>query len=364
MKFGCSLVFNYKSDVDKGKRVLVSYVNDFSFIGLERFNRHTNRLEANEIVKTFLRFGYCVDLVSCDDIKFEPKKTYDVIFGFGYPYRKAKAEFRNTKKILYLTENDPKSASSQERLAYEKYNELFDLSVCLDLVRAGRYYSNDDLLNNDVVVALGDELRQRELISNGVDARCLLPTGLCAKSYKPLRNVEKSRYNILWFGSGGCILKGLPLLLFVVSKYFPEFNIYVAGLNEGECKKYIEPLNLNFKNLGFLSVGSDDFIDTINSCSFMVLPSYSEAASTSVLTALRHGLIPIVSKHVGLSSLDFVKSIDLLTEVGLKDALKWCHDLDIKEIETYHKKIYIKYNDDLNINKFSYDFSSIINGIL
>ena len=51
--------------------------------------------------------------------------------------------------------------------------------------------------------------------------------------------------------------------------------------------------------IGFVDIEGEKFIEVAEKCSYMIMPSCSEAIAGSVLTAMSAGLIPIVSRECG-----------------------------------------------------------------
>ena len=62
-------------------------------------------------------------------------------------------------------------------------------------------------------------------------------------------------------------------------------------------------VSTNPHTCGFVDTMSDQFNAIVEKCYYLLLPSCSESPSTSALTALRHGIIPIVMKGNGLDEL-------------------------------------------------------------
>ena len=104
----------------------------------------------------------------------------------------------------------------------------------------------------------------------------------------------------MWFGSWGAIHKGLDILLDVF-KGLPTAKLYIAGLQSSE-KWLLDGYRQcdNIVDLGFLDVRSAEFLELMTKISYCILPSASEAMSTSVLTCMRHGLIPVITPACGI----------------------------------------------------------------
>jgi glycosyltransferase involved in cell wall biosynthesis len=89
---------------------------------------------------------------------------------------------------------------------------------------------------------------------------------------------------------------GLPQHLWICTRLNPSF-----------AKLYSNELN-NLPNthlLGWVQPRSSTYYQIMHRCAFCILPSCSEGQSQSVVDAMNQGLIPLVSRQVGLDVQDF-----------------------------------------------------------
>lgn len=340
----------------KQKRVLISYLSDFKRIGLNSFPFHTNRAEASVIVGLFVRNGFVVDLIDCD-YDFTPTTNYDVIFGFGVTFRKLKSANFDAKYILYLTENIPLNATVNEDLAINGFNERHCRNETS--IRSGRYYVQSDLLNNDRIILLGDKERKESVLKMCEKVDCLYPSGLYNRRFVNQRDLGLSKFNFLWFGSGGAILKGLDILLDIFATR-DDITLHVAGLNLEE-KKILQ--NVNYVDHGKVDVNSDEFLKLCNLCSFSILPSWSEASSTAILTTLRHGMIPLISKNCGLNGLGGVYYFNSISFHSIESVINEVLQLEATTLDKLHVENFNMYNDFFGLKSFESTFSTLIDNI-
>jgi glycosyltransferase involved in cell wall biosynthesis len=138
----------------------------------------------------------------------------------------------------------------------------------------------------------------------------VVPTGLINQSFNLIsKSFLGITQNFLWFGSTGAIHKGLDLLIDVFNR-LPHLNLFIAGLSESD-RRLMPKFNRkdgNIFDLGFIQVQSDAFIKLMEQCTYIILPSCSEGVSTSAITCMNHGLIPVLTPACGidLSGLGFV----------------------------------------------------------
>ena len=79
--------------------------------------------------------------------------------------------------------------------------------------------------------------------------------------------------------------------------------LHICGLQKHERKQLILQKRVNIIEHGQIEINSDLFLEINNTCSFIILPSCSEACSTSITTGMLHGLIPIVMRDTGFNRL-------------------------------------------------------------
>ncbi len=291
---------NYDPKYDDQKKVLISYItypleNDNS-----KFVSHTAFTECLEILKTFIEEGYSIDLIHCLDNEHNlriKKQRYDIIFGFGKPFYYAAIENPNAIKIIYLTESHPdfslKAELERNKYFYQRHKRR------VHLTRTGSYFKNEDIKTADYGILIGNSVTSQSYLFPEGKLYNLTPTGLLNKDYNfRLKNLIKTRNNYVWFGSYGAIHKGLDILIDVFNE-LPEYDLFICGLQPKERRLF----NINRKNIhdiGFVYVNTPEFIQLMDNCSYVILPSCSEGMATSVLTCMNHGLLPIVTRECGI----------------------------------------------------------------
>ncbi len=357
---------NWNPNDPNQKRVLFSYVFSHLFENINVNRAGTRELECSIMIHEFINKGFCIDLVDCreSDIEFSILfNNYDIVFGFGnfFNYLTHKTT-SNQKNIMYLTENHPSFSlkKEKERVAYfyKRHNKKVGLS------RSNLYYKEEDFENLNSIVYLGNSL-DADLIPVNVPKHALQPTGLINDNYQQIkRNVSESKKHFLWFGSFGAIHKGLDLLIDVFME-LPDCTLHIGGLSQIEKK--LLPNFKGFSNiidLGFVDVKSNSFLSLVNKCSFIVLPSCSEALSTGVITGMNHGLIPIVTKETGFLFSNFGLMLDDYKIETIKEAIKKVSNYSDQLILDQHNLVYNYSFENFSLKKFQKNFSSILNKIL
>lgn len=352
----------YKKDQ---KKVLISYM---TIAYQPNFNNeciyHTNMLELQQIIRWFIEKDYSIDLIDslADVLNYKNmlEKRYDVLFGFGKSFDYLKEIQVDAKKVLYVTENDFDISHKSELQRIEYYKERTGKNV--RLVRSGKYYKKDSFSNIDALITLGEP---RVFEKYSMDKYYLSPTGLKNCNYKFVdRNFDESKKNFLWFGSNGAIHKGLDLLL----DAFKDINfatLHIFGLNKYDKKILKVKEQENIKIYDKVNVQDDFFVEIVNKCSYIFMPSCSEAKSTAVLTCMRHGLIPIVTNTMGFNEYrEYVTIIDDFSIDNIKRMIKKSTEIDNEALSKYHKKVFDFSNKYFCLDRYRKDINIILSKIL
>ncbi|ERT67842.1 glycosyltransferase, group 1 family protein [Cetobacterium somerae ATCC BAA-474] len=356
-------VKNINLDLTKNqKRVLISYIGYFSTANLNDTIGHTNLLESIQIINIFKELGCIIDIVDCnsdESLKFFTCEKYDIIFGFGEVFYEIAKLNPTAKKIIYVTENHPelslKKETERNKYFYERTGKKIPLR------RTGIYYKEEHFRNVDYAIIMG-EITPFERYN--IPIYDVFPTGFLNQKYIfKTRSLEESKKNFLWLGSNGAVHKGLDLLIEIFKKN-PEITLHICGFNPEE--KYLKiPKLKNIINYGRIDIQGDKFLELVDVCSYIILPSCSEGCATSVLTGMLHSLIPIVCEETGFSKLGenahYLKDykIEYLQQEILKLSLK-----NINDLKKNHEKVYKYARENFTINNFTKNLKNIIGEII
>ncbi len=284
----------------KQRRVLISYL-DFGWAG-ERIAAgatHTNLFELYPIIRYFLHQDFVLDICGCNDtaaIEYAKRRDYDIIFGLGTVFR-ALALTSDTFRILYLTENPYDISLQREQ---ERVNYFYDRNhVKPSLERTGIFYQKDDEKLADAIICLG---HPGYVAHTGKQVIRVWPSALMSSAIPEFSG--RSPKNFLVLGTDGFIHKGIDLLVETFQNH-SDWNLFLCGNNTQRALKKLKypPLPPNIQNCGFVSIDSDAFLTLAQACTYILLPSCSEALPTAVLTGMCHGLLPIIMKGNGMDDL-------------------------------------------------------------
>lgn len=283
------------------KKILLCYLDYSRTVReLQQNFGHTNRQEMMQMIRVCMENDWCIDVCGCNDFSAREQLRadyYDYIIGFGDNFRYAREINPKAYAVIYMTENpyDISYARESERLSYfkERTGRTFHLE------RTGVYYKKDDEKKADAVICLGDET----YFSADKKVIRIWPSALKNPTFQ-LDFSEKKTTNFMVYGTDGFVHKGNDILIEIFAKH-PEWRLYLCGARGREkAKEAGYELPANVQPLGFVDTMSEEFNAIVKKCYYLLLPSCSEAPSTAVLTGMRHGMLPVVSRGLGLEGLD------------------------------------------------------------
>ncbi len=145
------------------------------------------------------------------------------------------------------------------------------------------------------------------------------------------------RTDYVWFGSRGNVLKGLDL----VFDYFishPSLTLHVIGgpFLEEFLAVYADKLTSNINIHGWMDVWSSEFLSVVSKCAFMIYPSCSEGCPGAVLTMMKLGVIPIVSRYAAFDEIDrFGYVMSGLDGESMEKGIDWAQSLSAEKKDRF-----------------------------
>lgn len=263
---------------------------------------HTNQVEVKIIAKLLRDCGYNVDIANTRYAGSIDSKKYRLVLGAGKCFERICRETADTLCICYLTESSPYFANTAElrRLRdFERRNHLW-----LSFERQSANFLDLAVLSKaDAAVCIGNN---RTVSTYEGMFKRIFPinaTGFCGRfTPESCQKEKESRKNFLWYGGAGPIHKGLDLCL-EAFRQLPELKLHIVGEVTTEFYQFyrgdIEKAE-NILYYGFLAKDSDEFFAVCSQCGYCVSPSCSEGQSTSIITAMYAGMVPVCTPETGL----------------------------------------------------------------
>lgn len=290
-------VANINLDITKKQtRVLLIYLDMFhsskqiqNNVDKRSGTCHTNRYELFQIIKCFIELDCCIDVCANydkDAVQYINNYEYDIVFGLGDVFR---CVSQNTKayRILYMTENPYHISLEKETERIEYFKQRTGKSI--PLYRTGMFFKENDEAMADAIICLGDE-KYFQYLNKPI--KRITPSGFFNDKFKG--TFKRERKSFLVFGTDGFVHKGIDLLVEVFNKHL-DWNLYICGYHvKEEMKRLALNLSCNIHDCGYIDVLSDEFAMLAGECTYILLPSCSEATSTAILTGMRHAMIPVV----------------------------------------------------------------------
>jgi hypothetical protein len=347
------------------KKAIICYLTYSHYVNWENTSSgRTQPFEILAIVKILAGLGFSIDVIGCNDLRaiaHVDSKQYDLIFGFGETFYQLVQQQPWAVSVLYMTEQHPDFSYREEQKRVDYFNKR--RSKQLKVSRSGKFYKKHhlDRLYSEVIV-MGEV---ENFLSYYSKPYTIFPTGLKNLNYTfKTKPYASSRKHFLWLGSpGAAIHKGLDLLLDIFSKR-DDLVLHIGGIGDEDKQKLDFPSKSNIIDHGFITVKSDFFLELVEQCSFIVLPSCSEACATSVATGMLHGLIPVVMKDAGFNRLG--NNAIFLSDFGL-DYLNARFDelvsLSPQELEAMSRSAHKFAQANFIIQAFNASMSQILDSI-
>lgn len=298
-------VIGYRN-VSTDKSALVSYLVDpvichYSGVKLHQFSGQGSGLS---VLRAIASAGYRVDLVAWDTDSFDQiNQDYDIVIVHGGKnYHQIKGYIRPHSLVVYLSTGSYwKFHNRQEEL---RFKSLFTRrGVKLPFDRYIDHPEEEASRRADLIVCFGNQA-MIETYSGFKNVRAI-PTATYQIGKRNLVGGSLSAERIrsfVFFSGGGNVHKGLDLALEALAH--TDINLHICtelSLEfENEYRAELSAPNIHY--YGFVEQNSNRFNEIIQQCAFTILPSCSEGGAGSVVDCMGVGLVPIVTKHVGIDT--------------------------------------------------------------
>lgn len=337
---GKNIIYNYKEYLENKetpKRALLSYLVDPLHHPPNKRNRtmFSNLGIAQYIPRALNELGFIVDIANYDDIKFVPKKRYDLFIGHGgYNFENVASKLSlEIPRIYFSTGIYWKTWNAREKERFDALLKRRGVKLPFDrFISASEEYANRQA---DGIICLGNEYARQTykdfpLVLNINNAVFPVEYNVKFKDFKYGRN------HFLFFSGSGNVHKGLDLLLEAFSKL--NKHLYICQLIEPEFDKIYKKELYGYPNIhfiGFIKLRSKKFYELASKCNFVIHPTCAEGQPGSVLECMAHGLIPILSKEAKTDVKNFGV---ILKENTIEEITNVVNEISQKPIEWFKEK--------------------------
>ncbi len=315
------------------KRALLSYLLDAATMkdSDPRLKGHANWWRGRELARILDSLGYDVDVISSGDNQTVPSSRYDLVFDASSNLpRLAPFQKPDTKYVLLLTGSYygwSGPAEARRILDFERNHGVFyeprNGRVPKDLM--DKTISIADLcllIGNEVTLKTYPEwartrMRTVQMPTSEIHHR---------KQYSRKFLDNSKTKTFLYYSSARNVCKGLDLVLDAFYRH-PEWTLNVVGpveSTEADFLKAYPDLHArpNVRMYGSLMASSEKFARILDESEALLFPSCTEGTSSSVLTCLRGGIYPIISRNSGVDLPEGAGTwIETLTVPGVERAI-------------------------------------------
>lgn len=301
----------YSDRPENKKRALLCYLLDA--VGMKdsdpRLKGHANWWRGRELARILDSLGYNVDVISSGDGSTVPPRQYDLVFDASSNLpRLAPFQKPETKYVLLLTGSYygwSGPAEARRILDFERNHGVLytprNARMPRDLMDKTLSIADLSLLiGNDVTLSTYPEWARTRMKT------VQMPTSEIShrKEYSPSFRENKKKGVFLYYSSARNVSKGLDLIFDAFYRH-PEWTLNVVGpveTTEGDFLKAYPDLHdrANIRMHGSLMASSERFARILDESEAILFPSCTEGTSSSVLTCLRGGIYPIVSRNTGV----------------------------------------------------------------
>lgn len=318
---------------ENAKRALLCYLLDA--VGMKesdpRLKGHANWWRGRELARILDSLGYNVDAISSGDAQTIPSRRYDLILDASSNLpRLAPFQKPDTKYVLLLTGSYygwSGPAEARRILDFERNHGVFyeprNGRVPKDLM--DKTISIADLcllIGNEVTLKTYPEWARARMRTVQMPTSEIRHRKRYSRAF--LDNYKTKTF--LYYSSARNVCKGLDLVLDVFYRH-PEWTLNVVGPVESTEMDFLKAYpdlhdQPNIRMYGSLMASSEKFARILDESEALLFPSCTEGTSSSVLTCLRGGIYPIISRNSGVDLPEGTGTwIETLTVPGVERAM-------------------------------------------
>lgn len=310
-----SLIENITNNFNTTKKAALYYKVEPFYTNVNSYT-HTNNWEILQSIKILNEKGYSVDLIDRGNHNWTPRQTYDLFLGLGVG-NSGKNFVRHAtvsgakKKVLLSMGPQPDISNSLVLKRYEMFNERTGLHA--PPMRTVAQVTGEEFIKiantADYIFNIGekDTPSYKSFLKYGKPVLNFLPSVSPSLHFNRDWLQTRDINSFLCFAGNGFICKGVDLLVeSFLNNPTKQLNICGPKTEGAFFNYYGESINNapNIKYHGFVEPGGPVFNALAAKCSFVVFHSAAEGCCTSVATAIKAGLVPIINSWTGINITD------------------------------------------------------------
>ena len=329
---------------------------------------HPAYWESLQMAKTFIDLGYCVDVISAADADgFTPEKKYAFYIGHRYNFvRIAQRLNADCVKVLHCDMAHPlfNNAANMSRLLALQQRRGITLPVL-------RFDPPTLAIEHaDCAVVLGNKFTVGTYSYSNKPIYNLPISAPFVYPWPERKDFEAARRNFLWFGSHGFVHKGLDLVLDAFAE-MPEYHLTVCGPIDEDVEKDFKKafhkelyLTSSIRTVGWVDVGSPQFVQIADQCAGLIYPSCSEGQSGGVITCMHAGLIPILSYESGVDVEGFGFLLQDCSVEDIKGSIRMVASLSAEALRKKARQAWEFARANHTREKFAEEYRKVVGAII
>lgn len=326
----------------------------------EFLDEHQSRREMFVIDRVLREEGYNVYNISNSSNKELPDRDFKLIFGLEPVFCRACEKFPNAAKIYYATGAYVDHQNGMIKKLTDEFNEKYASNI--PYRRTVEYHKS--AYQADKILQIGSEYTKETYPEEIRDKITLIH-----QSTQSVRLLETTNYapenEYFFMSSSGNILKGVPQMVECFAKH-SELKLHIVGpLEEDVMEALKESLTPNIVLHGFMNVNSDEYLNILMKCNFIIYPSGSEGGVPgAVLNSMKNGLIPVCTRWASFDNIEeYGYALNDVTESEIERGLQWTLSLDSEEIQERKQKCVSMVSKTYNIQQFENEFRAFVGHI-
>ena len=273
---------------------------------------HTNNWEIVQSIRILNSRGYTVDLIDRDCSNWQPEHKYDLFLGLGVGnsgrhFARYSKMSQAEKRVLLAMGPQPDVSNERVVERYEYFNKRTGLNAkpmrTVTEVIGEKY--RDIINETDYIFNIGEKGSQssNSYIGSKIPVLNFFPSISPKVKFQSHWMKSRKRNAFLCFAGNGFICKGVDLVLEAfLQDTSKELHICGPDTEKIFFQHYAERFNKapNLYWHGFIDVGGQKFNKLASHCSYVVFHSAAESCCTSVATAMKAGLVPIINSWTSI----------------------------------------------------------------
>ena len=329
-------------------------------------NSHVLVWQYLQEARTFLDLGYSVDVVDCSNKRFIPDKDYSFFVSVRTALeRLAPLLNKDCVKIMRISMCHTlfsNAAKAKRVLSLQQRRGV--------TLHPRRDYRPADLAIEfaDCAIGVGNEFTFNTFKYANKPIYPISNHTCTTYPWSETKDFGACRKHFLWLGGNAFVLKGLDLVLEAFAR-MPEYHLTICGPIKNDKafeKAFYKELyqTPNIHTVGWVDVGSSEFLEITNNCIGLVYASASEAHCTSVLTCMQAGLIPIISYEPAVDIDDFGIILAESSIEEICNSVQKLANLPAQELKLMARKAWECARANYTREKFAEEYRKIIENLI